>query len=328
MPASVTIGVKCFNQEASIGAAVKGALSQTYRPLEVVVSDDGSKDGSWTAIRSVLEESGFAEDDGVWRKKGDDGVRVILNRNAVNRGNLGNWMSVCALAHGEWLVKADGDDVSEPNRVERIMAALERNDGDPVTVVMHGARREDASGRPMREQHPRHVLAPLGALMAFSRVCYDAFPKTVLNERLMDDEVFVRRALMFGQELLVDEPLVRYRVGTGVSSDEDDVKGPELRCSKLIPETNRQARLDLESVREHVSEERADKLLAWFDWNDRQMNAAVTLMSGATFADRLRGWRAYEKPSPFRPGFWKYAAYLLPPRIGDVLLRFLARLRG
>ncbi len=46
----VTIGVKCFNQEKYIGAAVRAALRQTHRPLEVVVCDDASTDGSWAEI--------------------------------------------------------------------------------------------------------------------------------------------------------------------------------------------------------------------------------------------------------------------------------------
>jgi len=41
---SVSLIVRCFNEEAHIGRLLKGALSQTQPPDEVVVVDSGSTD--------------------------------------------------------------------------------------------------------------------------------------------------------------------------------------------------------------------------------------------------------------------------------------------
>ena len=67
---TVTVGVKCFNNVRYIREALERAFRQTYRPLEIVVCDDCSTDGSWERI--------------------------------------------CGLATGDYIVKFDGDDVSEP----------------------------------------------------------------------------------------------------------------------------------------------------------------------------------------------------------------------
>ncbi len=36
-----------YQQADIIGAAIAGALAQTYSPLEIVISDDASGDGTW-----------------------------------------------------------------------------------------------------------------------------------------------------------------------------------------------------------------------------------------------------------------------------------------
>ena len=100
----ITVGLKCYNQRGTIGAALDAALCQTYRPLQVIVADDGSTDGSYELLQDRIAAR-TAQD-----------VEVVLLRNEVNLGNMGNWLRICAAAKGEWLVKADGDDASEPNR--------------------------------------------------------------------------------------------------------------------------------------------------------------------------------------------------------------------
>ncbi len=53
----VSFCVLCYNQKQYIREGVKAALAQTYSPLEVIVSDDGSTDGSFEEIRSSRSEN-------------------------------------------------------------------------------------------------------------------------------------------------------------------------------------------------------------------------------------------------------------------------------
>ena len=50
----VSFCVKCYNQERYIGEALEGAFAQTYRPLEIVISDDASTDRSWEIITEAV----------------------------------------------------------------------------------------------------------------------------------------------------------------------------------------------------------------------------------------------------------------------------------
>ena len=310
----MTIGVKCYNQARYIREAVEAAFAQTYRPLEVVVSDDGSSDGSWEVIQEVSA-----------RHRNDTGIQIILNRNAVNLGNMGNWMVIGKLSHGDWIVKADGDDISEPARVERIAEALAQ-DGVGVEVVLHGAVKINPDGKEIGAFPTRYASSPLGAVMAFSRACFTAFPVPE-NERIVDDEVFARRALMLGREINLEGPLVRYRVGTGISSGLYNVREPELVCIRQLPLSLAQSRRDLDWRRPQMDEETYQSWRRRLDSDERETLLYTRLLSAPTFRERWRSWRAVRKPAISRPGYYKLMIYLLPRRIGDWILWLLGKAR-
>ena len=52
----VTVALRAFNSRQFIHAALDGAVAQTYRPLEIVVCDDGSTDGTDAEIEQYLTE--------------------------------------------------------------------------------------------------------------------------------------------------------------------------------------------------------------------------------------------------------------------------------
>ena len=104
----VTIILRAYNQETFILEAMEGVFSQTYEPLEILISDDASTDGTF----EIIKES-------VIQYKGPHTIRV--NQNTQNLG-IGSHLGFSAgLASGEYIVMADGDDISLPNRVEKLM---------------------------------------------------------------------------------------------------------------------------------------------------------------------------------------------------------------
>ena len=46
--------VLAYQQEATIEQAIRGALAQTYTPLEIVISDDASTDSTWDTIQRAV----------------------------------------------------------------------------------------------------------------------------------------------------------------------------------------------------------------------------------------------------------------------------------
>ncbi len=104
----VSVIVPAYNAEATVEHALSSILRQTWEPLEVIVVDDCSTDGTW----DLLQE--FA--------KRDD--RVTILRNSVNVGPYVSKNRALELVRGTWITGHDADDWAHPQRIERQVAAM------------------------------------------------------------------------------------------------------------------------------------------------------------------------------------------------------------
>ena len=110
----VSIILPCYNAAGTIARAVRGVLRQTYRPIELIVVNDGSTDGTGQALAQLEPEIRAA------------GVRYI----PIDQENRGLGGAICAgLARvtGEYLAWVDADDELEPDSVALRAAFLEEN---------------------------------------------------------------------------------------------------------------------------------------------------------------------------------------------------------
>ena len=124
----VTIGITAYNAADTIQRAVRSALAQSWRPIEVVVVDDCSDDG--TAGVLVALAARYSELRGL-RNERNGGVSVARNR-------------ILEEAKGEFVAFFDDDDESLPNRVTaqlRRIVDYERDFAKNAPVICHTARR-------------------------------------------------------------------------------------------------------------------------------------------------------------------------------------------
>lgn len=129
----VTFYVMSYNQARFVRQAVEAALAQTYSPLQVVLSDDCSSDGTFDIIQDVV-------------KRYSGPHLVVLNRNDRNLGISDHVNRIIELAAGELIIAADGDDVSSPRRAERLVDVWTRN-GRPAALYS-AVSCIDAEGEP------------------------------------------------------------------------------------------------------------------------------------------------------------------------------------
>ncbi len=109
----VSVIIPVFNGKRFLAEAIQSVLDQSYGPLEVIVVDDGSSDGSAAVARSF------------------PGVRVIEQEHA-GPGAARNRAVVAS--SGEFLAFLDADDVMPADKLERQVGYL--NDHPAVGCVL------------------------------------------------------------------------------------------------------------------------------------------------------------------------------------------------
>jgi hypothetical protein len=123
----VTVLMPVYRGGKHLAAALDGLRAQTYKDFEVLVVDDGSDDGSRDVVRSYQ---------GLSIRLVENGERLGLTA-TLNRG--------LRLTESELIARHDADDLSEPRRLERQIAFLERH--PEVVVLGTQCRVVDEQGR-------------------------------------------------------------------------------------------------------------------------------------------------------------------------------------
>lgn len=298
-----TIAVMSYNQLEYIKLAVDGAMKQTYRPLEILVSDDGSTDGSWEYICQLKESE---------ERKCVPGVSWVVNRNEKNLKIVANWQKMVELSHGEIIVKADGDDVSLPNRVGRIVEAWLK--GNRTATVFHsGCNEVDGKGRMLRYVGPRNAEWALGGATAYAKWIYEKFPPASQDLKV-EDQVWAKRAWMLGEAVQIDEPLVDYRVGGGISTGFKSIRECWRKNGENMLKSLEILDRDVEVMKDSVPSENLARVKAAMDRNRRWATLTYDAVMAKSFKRRVHCLVALMGWSRFLMKGW---LYLLPyfPRI-------------
>ena len=230
----VTFALFTYNQEAYVAEAVDGALAQDYHPLEIIISDDASRDRTFDIIQATVD-----------RYRGPHAIRLIQNE--VNLGIGAHVTRVANLASGELIVAAAGDDVSMPGRSSAMARLWERLSRAPdllccdiERIDRHGPSlgfdRSLRHGSATAIQVAQYGYCALGATATWSKRLWIDAPGLPSNCEV-EDQVLTFRAALRGGVARHPEPLVRYRMRwrTGERSrSRDDPAGLKERLIWLV----------------------------------------------------------------------------------------------
>lgn len=207
-----------YNQERYILDAIKGAFSQTYDNLEIIISDDCSKDNTYRLIEAAVAEY-----------KGTH--KVVVNRNQTNLGIAQHVNKLLyELAKGEIIVIAAGDDVSMPTRTEVCVDFLMQH--PEVSSVSLSSEECDEHLQPKNNTF-RELMTPgrnsivtledyvyfddfilyPGDSRVLRRNVIDSFPP--LKYVSAEDIYLFFRSLLIGSVGYIRQPLVKYRIYGG-----------------------------------------------------------------------------------------------------------------
>lgn len=107
---TIAVVIPCYNHEQYVGHAIRSVLAQTRLPDEIIIIDDGSRDGSVGAIRQAL-----------------NGTRVphqVIVRE--NRGAAETLNEAIDRSHSDWIAPLNSDDSFDRTRLAALVAGCAR----------------------------------------------------------------------------------------------------------------------------------------------------------------------------------------------------------
>lgn len=213
----VSVVVPCFNTRDCIVGSVKSALAQDAVPVEVLVIDDGSTDGTPEEV-----ERAFAGD-----------ARVRLFRQSRNQGpsparNVG-FRAAC----GQWVALLDADDFWRPNRLSRLLEHAGGADFIADNLMAFDAMADVETGAVYSGLSDRYLtFCDFMLPQAADRHDFGYLQPIVRTDFIRRHGIFYREDVRAGEDLLfnlrvlaaggrafyVDEPLYIYVTPVGAIS--------------------------------------------------------------------------------------------------------------
>jgi glycosyltransferase involved in cell wall biosynthesis len=221
--------VLSYNQEHYIEEALNSAFSQTYEPLEVIISDDFSSDKTFEIIKEMVR---------VYEGK----HRLILNRNDHNLGLTVHINHVANFFNGVLLICSAGDDISLPERTTKIYNAYLSSNlkakaiysdyfilkGDELFEGNYFIDEKYASMTDIL----KGSFGFLGAVSCYHRDVFECFEP--LSNTPFEDTVLGFRAAILGGIKFIPEKLVKYRRSARCISNKYDLEEKSFNENSLF----------------------------------------------------------------------------------------------
>ncbi|MHB1261263.1 MAG: glycosyltransferase family 2 protein [Thermoplasmatota archaeon] len=233
----VTVIVPTHNRERSLEGALRSVLRQSEQDLEILVVDDGSKDGTPALMRRLVAEE----------------PRIRYLPQASNRGAAAARNVALAQAQGEFVAFQDSDDEWTPGRLAALLAPLEADPalgfsyGDMVRVKPDGREHpfpapDLVPGRILNAAGDDYATVGIGiAATVARRSAIEAIgPMDTTLQRFEDMEFLLRLHLRF-PSVHVRSIVLRYiDYGEGLSSNRPAHAAARLRLLERYADARRE----------------------------------------------------------------------------------------
>ena len=113
----VSVLLSTYNSEETLGESINSLLNQTYKNLEILISDDGSTDST----KEICKKFQLKDE------------RVLFSSNKKNVGLTKSLNNLAQKASGSLIARHDADDISLPYRIEEQIQFMKTKKLDAVT---------------------------------------------------------------------------------------------------------------------------------------------------------------------------------------------------
>lgn len=213
----ISVVIPSYNHEKFIRECVDSVLEQTYENFELIIIDDGSRDGTADILKNY----------------NDNRIQLVFQENAGAHNAINRGLS---LAKGEYLTILNSDDIYMKNRLELIMEYLLNK--PKVSMASSYIEIIDSNSKklaikqawknmePWVIEHKEISFAgtedPIKNLimanyisttsnMVFTKKLYDDIGG-MRNLRFAHDWDFALRAAEYGKCEVIEKPLMKYRI--------------------------------------------------------------------------------------------------------------------
>jgi glycosyltransferase involved in cell wall biosynthesis len=146
---SVSVALATYNGQRYLEAQLESIAKQTIPPIELVIADDGSSDGTMTIVHEFAESAAFP-------------VHIIENRTRL--GYRTNFMQAAAVCAADLIAFCDQDDVWDQNKLSVMQGAF----ADPnVLLAYHNATLIEENGRTIGKTFRQRKARTFGPLTMY-----------------------------------------------------------------------------------------------------------------------------------------------------------------
>jgi glycosyltransferase involved in cell wall biosynthesis len=233
---TISIAMATYNGAQYIAEQLDSLDRQTVLPSELVVTDDGSTDGTLAIVEKFAASAAFP---------------VHCERNTERLGFRGNFMKAASLCRSDIVAFCDQDDIWAPRKLETCLSRFDEN----TLLVYHNATVVTGKLEPIglmdREAPPNKINPPQSidpflsgsgftltfrrSLIAFTDLWAQSVAYDGRNERENHDLWIFYLASSLGTIKYVSRPLALYRKhGTNASGSWKDVSSVQAKLSNLM----------------------------------------------------------------------------------------------
>lgn len=138
----ISIVIPVYNVEKYLRTCLDSVVNQTFKDIEIVIVNDGSKDGSLDILKEY--ESRYPKLITVYSTE---------NRGVSHARNYG-----IARSHGEYLLFVDSDDYIEPDMCEKLYEKASKDNNDIVICKYYDIYQNETTGLITRKKVKRMTL--------------------------------------------------------------------------------------------------------------------------------------------------------------------------
>ena len=180
----VSVIIPVYNAQETITKCLESVINQSYKDIEILVIDDGSKDNSVEVIK----------------KRKDKTIKLISKKNegaAITR-NKG-----IEMASGKYIMFIDNDDFIDKDYIKILVDSIGNND-----VVISGYRRPNENGKIIKELSLKNeewcklmILAPWAKLYRKDYLVKNNL--LFLNNNIGEDVYFNLQAMLLSKKIKI-----------------------------------------------------------------------------------------------------------------------------